>query len=184
MKDGQTAYTTRRPSEALIVHEPVVDHLTWPSLRERLMPHSGVLTNKFWHAFAKNLRVSWQREPLDTIRFSPESSLYYLASDFESSLFDIRNWRMDTRFHREFPGLAGDIPPDSYMPMRTITPRFGFAAIQDANKRSQSDNQQRRATVHGENLQRFMIHSVENMSYEPVRQSFQPVMWNADQFYG
>ncbi|KJX92972.1 hypothetical protein TI39_contig4478g00001 [Zymoseptoria brevis] len=178
---------TPQPSEALIIHEPVVDHLTWPRLRERLMPHSGVLTNKFWHVFAKNLKVSWQREPLDTIRFSPDTSLYYLASDFELSLFDIRNWRMDISFFQEFPLLSGDIPPDSYTPMRMIAPRFGVAELEEEDKRLHSEmpeSQQRRATFHGEvDLQRSMNGSAVNMTYEPVRQQFQPIMWNAG-FYG
>lgn len=162
----------------MVVHEPVVEHLTWPRLRERLMgAHLNVLTNKFWTCFARNLRVSWQREPLDVIAFSPDSQLYQLSPDFESSLFDMRNWRMDTHFFQEYPGLSGDIPPDSYVTMRTITPKFGVAEMVQAEKAMQSDAQHRRATFHGDPRQRFMLNPAEPVPFEPIRQ-FQPVVWN------
>ncbi|CZT17223.1 uncharacterized protein RCC_03056 [Ramularia collo-cygni] len=164
----------------VVVHEPVVEHLTWPRLRERLMgAHINVLTNKFWTCFARNLRVSWQREPLDVIAFSPDSHLYQLSPEFESSLFDMRSWRMDTQFFQEYPGLSGDIPPDSYVTMRTITPKFGVAEMVEAEKAMHPDAQHRRATFHGDPRQRFMLNPIEAVPgpFEPIRQ-FQPVVWN------
>jgi len=165
-------------STDLVVHEPVVEHLTWPRLRERLMgAHLNVLTNKFWTCFARNLRVSWQREPLDTIAFLPDSQLYQLSPEFESSLFDMRNWRMDTHFFQEYPGLSGDIPSDNYVTMRTITPKFGIAEMVEAEKAMHPDAQHRRATFHGDPRQRFMLNPPEQVQFEPIRQ-FQPVVWN------
>jgi hypothetical protein len=91
---------------------------------------------------------------------------------------------MDMQFFHEFPNLASDVPPDTYTPMRTIAPKFGIPDQEDGEKRVHPEVQQRRATVHGHSVQRFVNHHGQSIIYEPVRQSFQPVMWNAEEFYG
>lgn len=139
--------------------------------------HINVLTNKFWSCFARNLRVSWQREPLDVICFSQDSHLYQLSPDFESMLFDMRNWRMNVSFFHEYPGLSGDIPPENYVTMQTITPKFGVAELIEAEKAMQIDAQHRRAPFHGNTRQRFTMYHTEQPPFEPIRQ-FQPVVWN------
>lgn len=57
--------------------------------------------------------------------FSGDKQLYQLTSDFESSIMDITNWRMDMDFFRGIPQLAQDVPPYNYMPIRIVSPKLG-----------------------------------------------------------
>lgn len=120
--------TRSRFSEKVFFHDPVIDHLTWPRLRDRLIAsEKDRLTNKFWALFVRNLRVTWRGEPFDIMVFSPDSRLYQLNPMYETSLLDMTNWRMDMDFFRGIPQLAGDVPPHNYMPLRTVSPKFGVA---------------------------------------------------------
>ncbi|CAK4033532.1 Hypothetical predicted protein [Lecanosticta acicola] len=113
-------------SEKVFFHDPVIDHLTWPRLRDRLIAsEKDRLTNKFWAFFVRNLRVTWRGEPFDILTLSPDTQLYQLNPVYEASLLDMTNWRMDMDFFRGIPQLAGDVPPHNYMPLRTVAPKFG-----------------------------------------------------------
>lgn len=165
-------------TESLIAHEPVIDHLTWPRLRERLMGlNTDILSNKFWTFFARNLRVAWQYEPLDVLTFSPKSCLYQLSSHFEGGILDMANWRMDVNFFYEFPGLADDIPPANYMPLRQMTPRFGLAQNLFAQQQQQLQ-QRRRATFAVEGTPRLEQVEEGTPLYDRGRESAAPQSWN------
>lgn len=164
-------------TETLIAHEPVIDHLTWPKLRERMMSsQTDMLTNKFWALFARNLRVAWQFEPFDIMAVSPRSSLYHLSNRFESGLLDMANWRMDINFFYDFPGLADDIPAANYMPLTQIQPRFGLMErmLLQQQEQQRMMNQQRRGTYAGE-LPPRTTHVV---SEEAMYETTGPVSWN------
>ncbi|KAI5370937.1 hypothetical protein Slin15195_G018100 [Septoria linicola] len=172
-------------AESLIAHEPVIDHLTWPKLRERLMSsQTDMLTNKFWAMFARNIRVAWQFEPFDIVAFSPKSSFYQLTHNFEAGLLDMANWRMDVNFFYEFPGLADDVPPANYMPLAQIAPRFGiaermFLQQQQQQQQQQAINQQRRGTFPGEMPPRGL--HISPVPDDGLYEAAGPVAWN--QFY-
>ncbi|KXT02595.1 hypothetical protein AC578_10657 [Pseudocercospora eumusae] len=140
-------------TEKLIAHDPVIDHLTWPALRERLMSTQvDVLTNKFWALWTRNLKVAWQYEPMDALALSSDSSLYQLSNQFEGAILNMTNWRMDVNFFYGFPGLVDDIPAANYMPLRTLTPKFGLMERPHAHDRrqgaaDQQQQQQRRRTL-------------------------------------
>ncbi|PPJ53646.1 hypothetical protein CBER1_00795 [Cercospora berteroae] len=164
-------------TETLIAHEPVIDHLTWPKLRERMMSsQTDMLTNKFWALFARNLRVAWQFEPFDIMAVSPRSSLYQLSNRFESGLLDMANWRMDINFFYDFPGMADDIPAANYMPLTQIQPRFGLMErmLLQQQEQQRMMNQQRRGTYAGE-LPPRTTHVV---SEEAMYETTGPVAWN------
>ncbi|EME87169.1 uncharacterized protein MYCFIDRAFT_84235 [Pseudocercospora fijiensis CIRAD86] len=130
-------------TEKLIAHDPVIDHLTWPALRERLMSTKvDVLTNKFWALWVRNLKVAWQYEPMDVLALSSDSSLYQLSNQFEGAILNMANWRMDVNFFYDFPGLVDDIPAANYMPLRTLTPKFGLVERANADHRRQSNTEQ------------------------------------------
>ncbi|KAF2212175.1 hypothetical protein CERZMDRAFT_97459 [Cercospora zeae-maydis SCOH1-5] len=165
-------------TESLIAHEPVIDHLTWPKLRERMMAsQTDMLTNKFWALFARNLRVAWQFEPFDIMSTSPRSSLYHLTNRFEAGLLDMANWRMDINFFYDFPGLADDIPAANYMPLTQIQPRFGLMdrmLLHQQEQQQRMMNQQRRGTYAGEPPPR----STHVQSEEGIYETTGPVSWN------
>lgn len=145
-------------AESLIAHEPVIDHLTWPKLRERLMSsRTDTLTNKFWALFARNIRMIGNFEPFEIVAFSPKSSLYQLTHKFESGLLDMANWRMDVNFFYEFPGLADDVPPANYMPLTQLTPRFGLAerVMWQQQHHQQQHQQLPQAQTHPQHQQRY-----------------------------
>ena len=155
-------------AESLIAHEPVIDHLTWPKLRERLMSsgRNDMLTNKFWALFARNIRMVGQLEPFEIVAFSPKSSLYQLTHKFEAGLLDMANWRMDVNFFYDFPGLSDDVPPANYMPLTQLTPRFGLA---DRMAWLQQQQQQ----IHGQQNQQQQ-HRFEQFSHQHHQQHHFP----------
>lgn len=134
-------------AEKLIAHDPVIDHLTWPALRERLMSTQvDILTNKFWALWVRNLKVAWQYEPMDVLTLSADSALYQLSGQFEGAILNMTNWRMDVNFFYEYPGLVDDIPPANYVPLRTHTPKFGLMDRAQAEQYRLCASQQRRRT--------------------------------------
>lgn len=150
-------------AESLIAHEPVIDHLTWPKLRERLMSsQTDMLTNKFWTFFARNMRVVGDFEPFEVVAYSPKSSMYQLTDRFEYGLMDMANWRMDINFFYEFPGLANDVPPVNYMPLMQLTPRFGLV-----ERNLLQQHQQRQQQSHPQHL-RYAQHQVIHQQRRPT----------------
>ncbi|EME49851.1 hypothetical protein DOTSEDRAFT_77028 [Dothistroma septosporum NZE10] len=117
-------------SEKVFFHDPVIDHLTWPRLRDRLVQsEKDRLTNRFWSIYIKNIRVTWRHEPFEIMTFDGDRQLYRLSPAYETALLDMNNWKMEMDFFRGIPQLAGDVPPFNYMPLRRIEPNFG--AIED-----------------------------------------------------
>ncbi|KAK4507069.1 hypothetical protein PRZ48_000803 [Zasmidium cellare] len=120
-------------SEKVFFHDPVIDHLAWPRLRERMITsEQDRMTNRFWSYYIKNIAFTWQSEPVGIVSYKPETALYQFASSFETALVDIGNWRMEMDFFRAVPQLAGDVPPHNYMPLRTIAPKFGADGARQA----------------------------------------------------
>ncbi|WPH00891.1 Hypothetical protein R9X50_00372500 [Acrodontium crateriforme] len=121
------AWYKPQPSQQLVSHEPVIDHLAWPKLRAHLiLSENNVLTNRFWEQVVRNFRFAWNDHPLSSIHFEPSTSTYRLSPIFESAIHNVQNWRMDLPFLNYFPHLANDIQPAIYMPLTTIMPSFGL----------------------------------------------------------
>lgn len=90
------------------------------------------MTNRFWSYYIKNICFTWKAEPIDLVRYKPDTELYQFSSTFETAIVDIANWRMEMDFFRAIPQLAGDVPPHNYMPLRTLAPKFGADGAKQA----------------------------------------------------
>lgn len=125
--------TYARFSEKVFFHDPVIDHLAWPRLRERMITsEQDRMTNRFWSYYIKNISFTWKAEPIDMVTYKPDTELYQFSSNFETAIVDISNWRMEMDFFRAIPQLAGDVPPHNYMPLRTLAPKFGADGAKEA----------------------------------------------------
>jgi hypothetical protein len=85
-------------------------NLNRPGLRERLaLTGSQMLTDEFFKCLASSFRFIWKNRISDFYELDAITGKYTLSSQFNESLWDIRNWTMDEEFFRLFPQVYYDI---------------------------------------------------------------------------
>lgn len=99
------------PSQLYHPHAAWIDHLPFPSMRERLIrdypPPKIFPFENFFIPFTTTLSLNWPYEDTDTLLQGPESDELMINPVFERHLRRLENWTLGDAFAAAFPMLDG-----------------------------------------------------------------------------
>jgi hypothetical protein len=102
-------WVTPRPSQLFTPHPAWIDHLPWPSMRDKLirdhnMPEYSF--DNFFIPFTSTLSLNWPYQETDTLLSTGDGEDLLINPVFERHLRRLDNWSLGPLFAKTFPGLA------------------------------------------------------------------------------
>ncbi|KAH9908071.1 BZIP transcription factor [Xylariomycetidae sp. FL2044] len=98
------------PSQLRSPHPAWVDHLPFPSLRDKIAREYNpgeYLFENFFIPFTSTISLNWPYEPTDALLETPDGSELLINPVFERHLRRLENWTLGDAFDKAFPMLRG-----------------------------------------------------------------------------
>lgn len=102
------------PAQLSVPHQPFVDLLLWPGLREAVIHRPDVYaTDELLRLYAGSLRlVNWAAGPEEALVADHETGDVWLSDHFTAHARDHRNWRLGRGFVQRYPELRAFVEID------------------------------------------------------------------------
>jgi hypothetical protein len=129
-----------RPTQQHCIHEPVIDLLPWPGLRERAIWETDLIKqNHLWRSIVSLFSFNWPyAQELAVVQLGSDASSpisasttqaqsqaitttsglnsrYIFSDAYNAQMWDIRMWNISLEFFESFPQLYEDIVPKAYV---------------------------------------------------------------------
>ncbi|KPI37531.1 uncharacterized protein AB675_4024 [Cyphellophora attinorum] len=129
-----------RPTQRRWEHDPVIDLLPWPGLRERAIIETDLIKqNHLWRSIVSLFSFNWPyAQELAVVQLGPDASSpttavaahsqsqaitttgglnsrYIFSDAYNAQMWDIRMWNISLEFFESFPQLYDDIVPKAYV---------------------------------------------------------------------
>ncbi|GAB7354946.1 hypothetical protein MBLNU459_g5563t1 [Dothideomycetes sp. NU459] len=97
-----------RPVQFVVQHQPWVDAVAWPRMRERIIEQRPQIQEfGFSMPYLESLCVNWPHADMDTIAQRFGSGEVIVNMRFERHLRNLDNWSLGPAFAAAFPSLTG-----------------------------------------------------------------------------
>lgn len=100
-------WMTPRPSQLFTSHPAWIDHLPWPSMRDKVVARYQEYQFENWFIpFTTGLSLNWPYDPIDCLLSTGEKDDPMINPVFERHLRRIENWSLGPEFAETFPELV------------------------------------------------------------------------------